>query len=336
MASVIPPGQVKYPPELLANIEHTDVNAGATAKPLELKDFGRKPNKKVANVLGLAGANVTSVTLRLSTDEFDEMDVPSFGTIDRTEEFVRFAEKLVSLVVYNGSANNLTGDPPNPSYKNRLNFGVYKPSIIDKLVHGMALSSDEEKLATKYQARKLVEYGIAPKFNPNSPFDIGNREVLDQVAIADEITLPAGGTSQNYVTLGEYFDIPGGEVYILYELSTDGAIGVPTDGVKVAIERDGQEVMVIDNYAMPAIERAIPLWIPALDYLHLKAWATNVTASFNFVYKFAKCRMTLEDYARWFTKSDVEFVDAEHERLFDLAQELIKVGLPLTNIELGV
>lgn len=329
MGTVIPPGQAKYPPELLCHAQYTNVNAGAEAKILELKDFA----KRQAHVLGIAGANVADVALRLTTEKFDEFDVPSFGTIDRTEEFDRFAKNLVKLAVYNGSVNNLTGDAPNPAYKSRLLVSYFQPTIIEKIRRGVSLTSEERALSEKWLAQKRVDFGLAPEFNPINAFNIDARTVIDKVAVADEIDITAGGSAEKAQTLGEYIDVGDDEVFILYELSTDGALGNPSDGLKLRIRRDGQDVMQVDNFAMPAIERSVPLWIPALNHLHVEAWATLALADFNFVYKYAKCRLSLIDKARWLEKGTIDFVDDEHRQLFDTVREKTLVGLPVDGFD---
>jgi len=295
----IKPSLAKYIPEDIPGAGVVDLVNGTPYSVESIARFSKIPGEYLVTLLSfglLASANVTFYTDVDGT--FRTIDSETYGCyhLDKDEDVFVSAKSTMYL--------KLLSDADVSDYPIRYLIRVSKPSIIEKLLYGVALTDEDTPLNNRFNLGDRVLSRDIPILKP---------VLVSRKQIARKITATGGDNPQ----IGETITVPKNRYIVLDEIAVDGYETSPTDVTDnfIVVDRDlDDEYVKLNCFAMPPfvynttpgdLTPDIPLSypmkmsIPAVDKLsiHLEN-GSNVT-NWRVRFKYSTYVLTIPDKIRW-------------------------------------
>jgi len=260
LASVI--RKARYLPELIPFFEATNLAAGDNAiisimQPTVSQEIPVLTDK-------LSAIPNVNVLLKLKADReaTHEMETVSLDVMGELTPLHFLAAKNLSLALNSDAIVN--------NHRLYLGLWVVKPSVAEKLLWGLPLSSEEKALSLKRGISDSVEKGVLPfpipyqierEFRGLGPF--GKRTYAEIV-----VNVVSGQTTPS-ITISPMSD----EVLVLESVTGDNAALTLANNAQIYVTRDDDR----DYLKLPvfAMDQAydFPCWIPALRKLEIGYYA---------------------------------------------------------------
>jgi len=176
---------------------------------------------------------------------------------------------------------SLHADANVSGYVSRFNCWIYRPTIADKILHGMVLTDEENSIAEELDIFNLINKGRLPL-----PWDYvleRRLHVVDKWTTAILEDLTTSGLEYSYLS---YED----DKFLVLEMLAGEDTSGTTTNANITITSDDYTTQVIN---LPAMNVAvdIPMFIPATSEL-VVSFDTDVNYSnFNARWRIAECKL---------------------------------------------
>jgi len=189
---------------------------------------------------------------REPTHELESISLAAMGELTPLQFL---ASKNLSLV-FNADAPGVV------NYKMYLGIWVVKPSVAQRILWGLPLSSEDEVLSTKRGVRASVEKGVLPF---PIPYEIERECIGFKQTYAEVVATAPTGTTTPILTLSPL----SGEFLVLESVTADNAALTLADNAQLYITRDDDtNYLKLPVFAMDK-SYDFPCFIPALRKLEV-------------------------------------------------------------------
>lgn len=214
-----------------------------------------------------------------------------------------FAYRLMIVSIANQTAFAMT------DYQFRYRLLVDNWTIAEKIRRGVLktdgqFSSEELRLDKKFNLRENIAAGRLLYQFPYSTVERLERETIIRIQeVARNIDVVAAGSVANtglQSDIGPLITVPENEKVILFDIASDQ----PTDPAHqtfIVVDRDKEQpgYMNLNTYCFAGIDHPEGLWVPTTEEMYLHARSVAGETHFKVRYKYAICKLTLQDKIRW-------------------------------------
>lgn len=299
---------IRYPPELLPDADVVDVALNARA---EIMNIPRIPGGMIAKLHGIAADNTQAAQLRIKVDQeekqLDARPLYNMSLRDRPSYFNLIATKSLRYYVYAIAA--LT------DFTTWYGVWCWKQSVADKLLLGLPLTPDEQKLNEHLGIGKTVERGTLPpkldrtllyEYYPIYEWTETNRETVPAAGRLEIATIRPS-TKNRFV--------------VLTRVSADQPAAA-VNNTRITICRDSDGTQATPFLSLPTFSLAngladeIPMFIPALTDIRLGVESTAGEADYRVRWTYVEYPLTTILRVRFGLVSRDELPD-EYKEVYD-------------------
>jgi len=176
-----------------------------------------------------------------------------------------------------------TGTREIQNFAYRYGFWVLRPTIVDKIVSNVSLTSNEKELAEKYKIHQLVEKGTLPLTLES--FIKQAYKPIFRYTISWHGDIPVEG-----VEVARWYS-PIGTILVLESVAMDKPPdALHTTALKISV--DEVDFLEMRAQAMSGSTYDVPLFIPAIDSFSLRLVTNIAVSGYNMRYTFATAKLT--------------------------------------------
>jgi hypothetical protein len=333
MTAIVDPRRTRLPPESI--IESINTAAVGTSNAIvgsyqcdpfvsTLENFQIESTANLDMVLAIDGAAESE---KLRSNAVVPITDDHTGDRSRLSKFTAKRTAEVALRMALGAAANVYS---------RYNVTTRAPTVLDKIMLGMDLTSEEEQLATEYNLYDKISAGVIPRY-------VSLIEKCDVYKMFDRIreypVLLAALAATTNTTVGYQIDVPQETVYVLLGISIDSTqfAGVFSDTF-LCVDIDGiANYMRLDCSGLP-VNAIMPCYIPFVQKMLVRVESTTGsggnTVACNYI--IGRRKATIVDHLKWGDKfpvrntvdqMEMDKILTKYEQNGQNLRKMIKAGL---------
>ncbi len=287
----IKPSLAKYVPEDIPGAQVVNLVSGTPYNIESITRFSKIPGEYLVTLLSFGLMSHANVTFYTDTDGFTRViDSETYGCyhLDKDEEvFVPAKSTMYLKLLSDANVNN---------YPIRYLVRVSKPSVLEKLLYGVALSNDDIPLNNRYSLANRILTNNLPIYKPM---------LVSRKQISRKITATGGDNPQ----IGETLTVPKNRYIILDEIAVDGYESGVTDN-SIVIDRDlDDDYVSLNCYAMPPfvtgvtpnipLSYSMKLGIPATDKISIYLENGSNVTNWRVRFKYSTYVLTVPKKIKW-------------------------------------
>jgi len=292
----IRPSLARYAPEDIPGASVVDLVGGTPYSIESITRFSKIPGEYLVTLLSFSLLASTNVTFYTDVDgTFRTIDSETYGCyhLDKDEDVFVSAKSTMYL--------KLLSDAGVSDYPIRYLIRVSKPSIIEKLLYGVALTDKDTPLNNKFNLRDRILSNDLPVYKPM---------LVSRKQIARKITADSDDNPQ----VGETITVPKNRYIVLDEIAVDGYESGVTDNF-IVIDRDlDDEYVKLNCFAMPPfvynttpgdltpdipLSYSMKMGIPAVDKLSIYLENGSGVTDWRVRFKYSMYVLTIPEKIRW-------------------------------------
>jgi len=312
----IRPSLAKYVPEDIPGAQVVDLVSGTPYNIESITRFSKIPGEYIVTLLSFGLMSHANVTFYTDTDGFTRViDSETYGCyhLDKDEEvFVPAKSTMYLKLLSDADVNN---------YPIRYLIRVSKPSVLEKLLYGVALTDKDTPLNNKFELRDRILRNDIPIYKPM---------LVSRKQITRKITALADVNPQ----IGETLTVPKNRYIVLDEIAVDGFEAGVTDN-SIVIDRDlDDDYVSLNCYAMPPfitgvlpdipLSYSMKMGIPVTDKISISLENGSNVTDWRVRFKYSTYVLTIPEKIKWgLGLTDDEATIATANDLYDK----VKAGL---------
>jgi len=174
-----------------------------------------------------------------------------------------------------------TSDIQNFAY--RYGFWVLKPTIADKIVSNISLTSNEKELAEKHKIYQLIEKGVLPLTLESFIKQVYKPVFRYTISWHGSVPIEGVEVARRYS--------PTGTILVLEGVAMDKPPDATyTTTLKISV--DEEDFLEMRAQAMSGSTLDVPLFVPAVDSFSLNLTTNMAISAYNMRYTFSVVRLT--------------------------------------------
>lgn len=179
-------------------------------------------------------------------------------------------------------------------YPVRYGLWVYPPTLAERLHRRQTLTNDDARLAQQLAIEAEIR-GSGRLPIPLAVMLAREVQVLERIPFARVLNLSAGGEA-----LVEQIRPDGPDEAVVLEALACDRGGSAAANLVLHIDRDGQtDYLSVQAWCLPGIDRAVPVWIPAVEELRVRVSAAAAQADLRVRLLVARMRLSDVWRIRW-------------------------------------
>lgn len=292
----VKPSLAKYFPEDIPGSQVVNLVANTPYSIESIARFSKLPGEFLVTLLSFGLSANNTVTFYTNADVYERIiDAETYGCyhLDKDENvFIPARSTLYLKLLSSAIVNN---------YPIRYLIRITKPSVLDKILHGVPLTDKDKAINNMYEVRNRIKRNDVPVHRPM---------LVSRKQVARSITAGGGDNPQ----IGGTITVPKNRYIVLDEVAVDGYEAAVTNNFIVVDRDDDDEYIKLNCHAMPPfvyntvaatwtpdipLSYPMRLGIPAVDKLSVYLENGGAVTNWRARFKYSTYVLTIPDKIRW-------------------------------------